>query len=81
MIEKGKGRNSQSHDQEGKKKVPPPYKKALNESQIKCSKPKATQAPEKGPDSLLGNNIPERKRPKKLTKSKGPTNTINETDM
>ena len=61
----------------------------MHGSQIKSSKSKGTKAAEKGseqtkemgPEPLLGDNIPERKRPKKMTKSKGPTNTINETNI
>ena len=81
MITKGTGNKSHSDDQEGKKKVTPPYKKASNENQIKSSKSKGAKATEKEPESLLGDDIPDRKKPKKQTKSKGHISTVNESDM
>ena len=81
VITKSKANKSHSDEQEGKKKVPPPYKKASNESHIKSSKAKGAKATEKEPEPLLGDDTPERKKPKKQAKSKGHSNTINETNI
>ena len=80
MIPIGTDNKSHSDDQEGSKKVLPPFRKASKESQFKSSKAKGAKATEKEPEPLLGDDIPGRKKPEKQAKSKGHTNTINEND-
>ena len=67
VITSGTGNNSHSDDEEGNKKVPPLYKKASKESQIKSSKAKGAKATQKEPEPLLGDDTSERKKPKKQT--------------
>ena len=81
VITTSRGNKNHKDDQEMSKKIPPPYKKASNKSQIKSSKVKGAKATEKEPEPLLGGDIPDRKKPKKQVKPTGHTNKLNESDI